>query len=285
VAAERGHQVTLYERSRYLGGALVMASTVHRENQPFLDYLLRELERLPVELRLGESVTPDHIAALSPDAVVVATGGRVVAPKLSGDDLRHVLTGSQLRELLAGVLSSELRTRLPGWQRAGVALLGGALQRFVSPAMLRNATRIWMPLGRQVVIIGADLAAVELAEFLAERGRQVSVLEMGEQIAPEVGMKRRSEHMERLDRARVPLNTGVTVDRITERGVVVRRRHGSELLIPADSVILAGEVEPSTEFHDALQGRVPELYAVGDCTGLGLIQKAVLEGARAGSAI
>jgi 2,4-dienoyl-CoA reductase (NADPH2) len=55
--------------------------------------------------------------------------------------------------------------------------------------------------------------------------------------------------------------------------------------VPADTVILAGTVEPDTTFIDSLQGRVPELHAVGDCTGLGLIRKAVLEGARAGCAL
>jgi 2,4-dienoyl-CoA reductase (NADPH2) len=126
---------------------------------------------------------------------------------------------------------------------------------------------------------------VELGEFLAERGRQVSLLESGEDIAPEVGLKRRSEHMERLDRARVPLNTGVCIDRITREGVVLRRESGGETLVAADTVILAGEVEADTSLFDALRDRVPVLHAVGDCTGLGLIQKAVLEGARAAGTI
>jgi len=285
VATERGHRVTLYERNRHLGGALVMAATVHHENQPFLDYLLREVRRLGVGLQTGVELGPEQIEALSPDAVIVATGGRVVAPKIPGDDLPHVLSGSMLREILVGQLSEAARAKLPGWQQLGVRCLGGPLQRWLRPELLRAATRIWMPLGRRVAIVGADLAAVELAEFLAERGRQVSVLESGEDIAPEVGLKRRSEHMERLDRARVPVNTGVCLDRINREGVVLRRESGGETLIAADSVILAGTVEANTSLYDALQDRVPELHAVGDCTGLGLIQKAALEGARAACAI
>jgi 2,4-dienoyl-CoA reductase (NADPH2) len=285
VAAERGHRVTLYERNRYLGGALVMASTVHHENQPFLDYLLREVRRLSVALNLGAELGPEQIVGLSPDAVIVATGGRVVAPGIPGDELPHVLSGGMLRELLTGALSETARAKLPGWQQLGVRALGGPLQRWLRPGLLRGATRLWMPLGRRVAIVGADLAAVELAEFLADRGRRVSVLESGEDIAPEVGLKRRTEHMERLDRARVPVNTGVCIDRITREGVVLRRESGGETLVAADSVVLAGAVEPDTSLYDALRDRVPELYAVGDCTGLGLIQKAALEGARAACAI
>ncbi len=44
-------------------------------------------------------------------------------------------------------------------------------------------------------------------------------------------------------------------------------------------------VEPDTSLFDALRERMPEVHAVGDCTGLGLIQKATLEGARAACAL
>jgi 2,4-dienoyl-CoA reductase (NADPH2) len=285
VAAERGHQVTLFERSAWLGGALVMASTVHPENEPFLDYLLREVRRLPVALRLGQAATADSVAALAPDAVIVATGGRVVAPKISGDDLPHVITGSAFRELLSGAASAAATSMLPVWQRPLARLVARPLHRLVRPGRLRRATRLWMPIGQRVVIVGADLAAIELAEFLAERGRHVGVLESGDQIAPEVGMKRRDEHMVRLDRAQIAVNTGVVIDRIEPRGVVLLLESGVERRVPADTVILAGTVEPDTTFADSLRDRVPELHAVGDCTGLGLIRKAALEGARAACAL
>jgi 2,4-dienoyl-CoA reductase (NADPH2) len=285
VASERGHRVALYERNLHLGGALLMAATVHAENQPFLDYLRREVRRLGVELHLGQAVRPDDVVSLSPDAVIVATGGRVVAPRIPGDDLPHVMTGSLLRELLMGQLPEAAVPKLPLWQRLGVRALGGPIQRWMRPEILRAVTRAWMPLGQRVVIIGADLAAIELAEFLAERGRHVGVLESGEQIAPEVGMKRRDEHMMRLDRAQVGVNTGVTIDRIDRRGVVLRRESGSESLVAADNVILAGEVQSATGLYDSLAERLPRVHAVGDCTGLGLIRKATLEGARAACAI
>jgi 2,4-dienoyl-CoA reductase (NADPH2) len=87
--------------------------------------------------------------------------------------------------------------------------------------------------------------------------------------------------MDRLDRAGVPVNTGVVLLRIERDGVVVRRAAGGETLVPADTVVLAGSLEPDPTLYDALAGRVAWLRAVGDCTGLGLIHKAALEGARA----
>jgi 2,4-dienoyl-CoA reductase (NADPH2) len=285
VAAERGHRVSLYERNRTLGGALLMAATVHPENQPFLDHQLREIERLPVQVHRGKELDASQIEALSPDAVVIATGGKVVAPKITGDHLPHVLTGSELRKSLCGELDRELAAKLPAWQRAGVRLLGGPLQALIRPQMLRRVTQAWMPLGQRIVIIGADLAAIELAEFLAARGRFVAILETGDQIAPEVGMKRRDEHMMSLDRAKIAVNIGVCIDRIEPDGVVLLLDSGREHKLRSDSVILAGQVEPDTTLYDALRGRVPEVHAVGDCTGLGLIRKATLEGAQVATAL
>ena len=52
-----------------------------------------------------------------------------------------------------------------------------------------------------------------------------------------------------------------------------------------DSVIVAGALEPDTGLFDSLRERVPEAHAVGDCTGLGLVKKAIEEGARAACAL
>jgi 2,4-dienoyl-CoA reductase (NADPH2) len=260
--ARRGHRVALYEKQGYLGGALAMAAVVHPENEPFLDFLRGEIGRLDIEVNLGRALDADAVAALAPDAVVVATGGRVVAPRVAGDEQRHVLTGSQLRDLFGG--------------RAG---------RLVRPGRVRMLSRLWMPLGRRVAIVGADLAAIELAEFLAERGRSVAVIGTGERIAPEVGPKRRGEQLDRLDRRGIPVNVGVAIERITREGVLLRRERAAPILVPADSVILAGQLEPDTGLLDALQGRVPEVHAVGDCTGLGLIRKATEEAARVACAL
>ena len=285
VAAERGHRVSLYERDRTLGGALVMASTVHAENQPFLDYLLREIDRLGVEVHTGREMRKNDIEALAPDAVIVATGGSVVAPKITGDHLPHVRTGREIREWIAGRNSGDSVAKLPGWQRLGVRLLAGPIQSLVRPAILRRVTRVFLPLGRRIVIVGADLAAIELAEFLSRRDRHVSILETGDQIAPEVGMKRRDEHMIALDRAQVAVNIGVCIDRIEPSGVVLLLDSGREQLVPADHVILAGRVEPDTALFASIRDHVAEVHAVGDCTGLGLIRKATLEGAQAANAV
>jgi 2,4-dienoyl-CoA reductase (NADPH2) len=264
VAAQRGHQVTLFERNHQTGGALLWASIMHPENEPFLHWLRDEIGRSSVKVVLGHELSTDHIVDLAPEAVVVANGGQVVLPTIPGSDLSHVHTGQALRD------------RFGGWR-----------QLLVRPKALRVASRAWMPLGHRVVIVGADLVALELAEFLAARGRLVSVLEANETIAPELGNKRKTEHMDRLDRLGVAVHVCAPVEEIVPDGVVFIPAGGSSRHLAADSVVVAGTLEPNTELYEKLVAALPSarVSAAGDCTGLGLIRKATEDGARAACAI
>lgn len=283
VAAGRGHRVRLFERSGQLGGALRWASVLHPENQPFLQYLRDEIRHSTAEVHTGQAVSAGDVVAAAPDAVVVATGGHVAVPTIPGADLPHVYTGPGLRELLGGHAESGD----PAWQRFGAAALSGWRQRLIRPTVVRLATRAWMPIGRRVAIIGGDLVSLELAEFLAGRGRLVSILEGGKDIAPEIGNKRKTEHMDRLDRLGVTVHVRAEVERITRGAVIFTPTGGTSRELTADSVVIAGTVEPDTGLFDDLVTALPEstVYAAGDCSGLGLIRKATEDGARAACAI
>lgn len=259
-AAELGHRVTLLEKQHRLGGSLVLAATVHSDNEYFLDFLKAEMRRLPITVQLGVTATVSDVMALAPDAVIVATGAKVTTPEIPGRHLPHVRSGAQLRAALES---------LPLW-----------LHGLVIPGLLRTLSKAWLPLGKQVAIIGADLVAVELAEFLAHRGRRVHLLEPGSKIAPEVGKKRRAEHMDRLDALRVTVNTRVEIVRIETGGVLIRS-HTTERLIPSDSVIIAGAPVADTTLLDQLATTRLPVQGIGDCTGLGLIAGATRDAADA----
>ena len=280
IAAEAGHKVVLFESQNRLGGSLVLASTVHSDNERFLNWLLDEVKRLGVDVRMGTPATIESVTGEHPDEVIVATGAVVITPHIPGIEQASVITGALMRQIIAGELQHGESVRLPNWQRNLLKGIMPLVQRVMTPGLLRRLSRWWMPIGKKVVIIGSDLAAIELAEFLADRGRKVTVVDSAKKIIPEVGKKRRHEHMDRLDQLRITINTAVGIERI-ESGAVVIGVRGREHVMPCDSVIVSGEPRANTHFADSLQAAGINVHSVGDCTGLGLIVKATRTAAEA----
>jgi len=260
-AAESGYRVTLLEQQRHLGGSLLLASTVHAANEAFLDYLKSQMKKLPIELRLGAPANVEFIRQLAPDAIIVATGAKIATPAIPGMDSNGVVSGEQLRRRI----------------QDAPALIQGLL----SPRWLRAATKLWMPIGKRVAIVGADLAAVELAEFLAHRKRRVHLLDSGTKIAPEVGKKRRAEHMDRLDRLQVTVNTRIEIERIKSSGIVILSSKGARRELSTDTIVLAGTPVPDTTLCEAIRSAGFRVRAIGDCRGVGLIAGATQDAAEA----
>ena len=281
VAALRGHQVTLYEKERRLGGSLFFASTVHPDNEDFLRYLVTQVNKLPIEVKLGQKVTPELIEGIKPDVVIVALGPHQLAPSIKGDDRRNVLTVAELKQMLAGHFKGDGAKKLTGRQRAILYLAAPFLQRFLSPSCVRRLTKMWMPLGKRVAVIGGDLAGCELAGFLVERGRKVTILESGQGLAADMGITRRWRVLADLRQSGVEMITEAKYEEITGEGVIITK-NGERQTIKADTVIVAEGMQPDTRFFQALEGKVPQVYQAGDCAGLRLIRGATLDGASIG---
>lgn len=278
IATLRGHHVTLFEKRRRLGGSLVLASTVHSDNGRLLDFLTAQMKALSVDIRFGVDADVASIRALEPDEVIVATGAKLKLPEIPGLDLPHVITGVDLRRLVNGENISAVAA-FPGWMKVAAGLSAPLLDRAVTPARLRTASDYWLPIGKRVVMLGGDLAAIELAEFLAKRGRDVALFTEEQDIAPEIGPKRRLEHEHRLERLKVSINTCVHFDAIEAHGAAIVMAGGRRVVARADTVIVAGAPVADVNLYDALKAAGLSSHAIGDCTGLGLIVKAVYEGA------
>ena len=78
VAAERGHNVTIYEKKGSLGGMLEFASNVkgpHENLAQLKTYMAKQLEVVGVQVVTDQEVDADFIKSEAPDAVIIATGG------------------------------------------------------------------------------------------------------------------------------------------------------------------------------------------------------------------
>lgn len=79
--------------------------------------------------------------------------------------------------------------------------------------------------------------------------------------------------------------TGVKYEEITDKGLTVTTREGNRETIKADSMIPVVPLAPNDELCKSLQGKVPEIYSVGDCAKNGLIIDAIADGYRVGREI
>lgn len=101
--SQRGHRVTLVEKNDKLGGMLNAAAVPPNKQRiaEFLDYLIRELGKTRVEVRLGQELTRELVEAIVPQAVLVATGARPLnLPDLTGENVLQavdVLNGKEVK--------------------------------------------------------------------------------------------------------------------------------------------------------------------------------------------
>jgi 2,4-dienoyl-CoA reductase-like NADH-dependent reductase (Old Yellow Enzyme family)/thioredoxin reductase len=86
IAALRGHQVTLYEKDEKLGGRFLLAAIPPRKQvlKEFVEYLIRQLGKLPVKIVLGKPFDPALLEKDRPDVAIVATGAKPFFPPIDG---------------------------------------------------------------------------------------------------------------------------------------------------------------------------------------------------------
>lgn len=275
VAAGRGHRVTLLEKADRLGGTAHFSSLTTPMNGELVRYLAAAIEEAGVDVRLEQEATVDAVLALAPDAVVVATGARRVRPDVPGASLPHVLSGDDLRGLLTGDDPSAGK-RLGIAERLVVAA-GRRLGITDDMDRVRSMSKRWMPLGDDVVVVGGGLVGVELAEFLAERGRTVTVLESGDKLGVEMAHPRRARAVRDAREHGVRFETGATLVAIDARQVTYAKGDAT-VTVDAQNVILATGVHPDESLADALRARGLEVHVAGDAGTVGYIQNAIATG-------
>jgi 2,4-dienoyl-CoA reductase-like NADH-dependent reductase (Old Yellow Enzyme family)/NADPH-dependent 2,4-dienoyl-CoA reductase/sulfur reductase-like enzyme len=270
VASERGHRVTVLDKSDRLGGTLWFSSLTTPDNGRLLKWLKVEVERLGVDIRLNTEATVASIKALDADVVVVATGAVRDRPSVPGGDLPHVHTGDTLRALMTGAGDT---SQVPPFLRT-MAKLGKLSGITKSPAAIRTVTRKFLPMGKNVVVIGGSLVGLELSEFLAERGRNVTLVEEGQQLGVPMAMPRRWTAVRHANEMGVTIHRNATVQRITKEHVEFRVGDKT-LTAPADMVVVASGVSAQAPLADALVGVVSNVQVVGDAVEVDYIEGAI----------
>ena len=135
-------------------------------------------------------------------------------------------------------------------------------------------------IGRRVAVLGGGLVGCESGLHLALKGHEVTIVEMRDAVAVDANPRHRPLLLRQLE-AHTDLRTGLTAKAVTETGLVCVDGEGREVVIEADTVLIAAGLRPRTETVDALRGCAPIVELIGDCVRPGIIREATFRACHA----
>ena len=137
--------------------------------------------------------------------------------------------------------------------------------------------------GQRVLVVGGGMTGVETAEYLAQQGKEVVVVEQLKRIGADMGGTVRWHLMNRLKGQKVELLASTQVKEIGPQGAVTVLRNGrEETLRGFETIVLACGARPRNELATQIEGKVKELYIIGDAAKARKGLDALREGAEVG---
>jgi len=235
----RGHRPVLYEKSDRLGGQLLLGSLPPRKEE--LDTFRQFLVR-----QMGKMEVPvNFLTEVTPEFVLARK-----------PDVLILATGGKPIE--PGIPIDEKMKWLDAWKAiSGVAGISGS----------------------KIVILGGGFVAAEIAESIAERGKEVTILEMRDRIAFDMEPNFRQMLIERLENLKVKMVPQTQVEEVTAKAVRGKNLIDQKIReFPADMVLAALGAEPNPfPVADILKQGI-KLHRVGDAREIHGIAEAVRDG-------
>ena len=132
--------------------------------------------------------------------------------------------------------------------------------------------------GKRVVVVGGGLVGCELSLDLAQKGKEVSIVEYLDAIlsaGESVPLMNYQMLTDLLAHHNVKIYVSHNIEEINENGAVIVSKDGQKAELKADSVIIATGFEPVKSMADELYGEGIEIYQVGDGRRVGNIMRAI----------
>lgn len=238
VAAERGHKVTLYEKSNSLGGLLKYTDFTQWKwaHKDFKDYLIRQVKKAGIEVHLKTTATPEMIKSKGYDTVLVATGAEPVISKIPGADGDNVFN----------ILSAYSNKKNLG---KNVVIIGASL--FGTEAGIGLAKD-----GHKVTVLTSEKEMIP-EEFVGPHN-----------LMNQIDIYQNHPNFSYILEA--------TAKNISGGKVTYVDAKGDEKTIQADSVVIYAGLKPMMDEAMNFSGSAGQVLLLGDCTGKnGTIQKTI----------
>ena len=261
-SAQRGHEVTLFEREHEVGGQVrwIGRANAYREWLGIVDWLAGQLEDTKTDVRLGHDVGLEDMDPF--DAVIVATGSM---PRRDGWTSSH-----------------------PYRWGSDDTVRGTDQWNVLTPAEVLNGSA---EIGQRVLVLDdtGERQGALVAEFLAEQRHPVEIVTRMASVAPGLAASRDIGFVhKRLRRMGVVFTPNHEIDAIEEDRVTLRDVHTDERVVrePVDTVVLVtGNRAEDGLLHQLREQGGKDVIGVGDCIAPRRIFNAIFEAERAARAL
>ncbi|WP_086347990.1 FAD-dependent oxidoreductase [Candidatus Enterococcus clewellii] len=235
-AAQRGHEVILFEKENELGGILNCEEAIPFKYEMYQlgQTFAKQAENLGVTIRLNTPATKKIVEAEAPDALIVAAGSSPIIPAIEGISGENVV-------------------------------------------LINDYHKQTNKIKDTVVVLGGGLAGCEAAVHFARQGKKATVVEMRAEVAPDANVRYRPLLLQELAKD-VTIKTGYQGMKITSEGLVCKDPEGNEVLIPAESVVVAVGQRPNRSVAEELIDAAPYVVEIGDVVRASTITTAVYQG-------
>ncbi|MBN1625863.1 MAG: FAD-dependent oxidoreductase [Deltaproteobacteria bacterium] len=237
-AAERGHNVTLYEKDSALGGLQKYTDYTPWvwPYKNFKDYLINQVKKAGVEVKLNTAATRDMIKSKGYDTVIVATGADIIESKMKGADAKNVFN----------ILTSYSNRKSLG---KSIVMIGAG--KFGTEAALSMALD-----GYNVTVLSLGPDMIDPSDIGPHN------------VTTQTNLYRNHPNFK--------YHLETTVKDITGGKVTYTDKEGADKSIQADSIVIWNGLKARTEDADNFAGSANEVLVVGDCTGeKGRINRAI----------
>ena len=249
--AERGHEVSLYEKSAKLGGQWNILSAYRPEQDALVKYLSRGLEKAGIKVFLDQEVTRQKVMEVKPDAVVAATGAKPILPDVPGINSKKVVQA-------VDVLACKVHV---GQE---VVIIGGHLVGLDAALFLAEQ-------GKKVSVVEKLKIAWGVNTTL-KLALMENLIKYGVYMYPDSTLERVTEN-------------GVYVVWDSGDAAAKGGDRYETLFLKADTVVLAVGSKSESKLGEQLRGFMSEIYTIGDCVDPRDVLAAIHEGSALGDKI
>ena len=254
VAGERGHRITLYEKTELLGGQLNLAVRIpgKEEFHETLRYYKRQLELSRVRVRLGTTISAQELLETGYDDIVVATG---VAPRqveIPGIDHPMVLT---YIDVLGKGKPVGARVAVLGAGGIGFDVAESLTHNGPSTAIERDDFLSEWGIDKNYPVPGG--LSPEGPRLHPPRRRVYLLQRKGSKMGKNLGKTTGWIHRKILKQRGVIMLNGLTYEKIDRHGLTINRQ-GEQQTLPVDTVVIcAGQVPVDALYREIETSGVP----------------------------